>query len=83
MTGSMQDLYVPLPVCASATSASATKNSSFDTRGRVLTRLTIFGYRNAGGNEHIDRSYEGGNRRKTEETESHESENEQREVVWG
>ena len=33
--------YTPFPVCAKATNARATKNSSFDTRGRELTRFTI------------------------------------------
>ena len=69
--------YVPFPVCASATNASATKNSSFDTRGRVLTRLTIFEIvkhpvKMNDDNQNIDRSVRGwvGIGRKTEENES-------------
>lgn len=33
---------IPLPDCARAASARATKNSNLDTRGRELTKLTIY-----------------------------------------
>ena len=33
---------IPFPDCAKATNANATKNSSLDTRGLELTKLTIY-----------------------------------------
>jgi len=46
--------HKPLPVCASATRASATKNSTLDTFERELTKLTIYIGRISGQRERFE-----------------------------